>query len=345
MRKVVVTGAGSVDKLKMVEEPDPTPGAGELRIRVKASGVNFADILGRRGLYPDAPAFPFVIGYEVSGIVDQVGDDVDSGLMGQEVISLTAFGGYADTAIVRPEQVFSKPKKLDFVHAAAIPVQYLTAYQLVVIMGGLKKGETILIHNAGGGVGLAALDFARHIGAKTIGTASPGKHDFLKNRGIDEVIDYRHKDWFSELMELTDGRGADLIIDPIGGKYTRQSYKALASAGRLGVFGASAVTESKLAGKLGFLKLLFQTPLFHPFQLMNANKGVFGVNLGHLWADHERVRRWGEEILRGVEAGWVNPHVDTTFPLEKVGEAHSYIEARRNIGKVVLTVGSESAGE
>ena len=335
-RRILITRSGGTDVLKVEERPDPTPDAGDALIRVRASGVNFADILARQGLYPDAPKLPTVVGYEVAGTVEAVGPQTDAALVGKDVMALTRFGGYADLVSVPLIQVFEKPDALTFEQAAAIPVNYLTAYGLLVVMGGLRKGEAVLIHNAGGGVGLAALDIARELGAITYGTASRGKHDFLRERGLDHAIDYRNSDWLSELRRLTNGRGVELAIDPIGGKSWKQSYKALRSTGRLGVFGVSAGSSEGLAGKLRMFKAVMNMPRFHPLGLMGRNKGVFGLNLGHLWNEREKIRDWMQVILDGVRKDWARPYVDKAFSFEQAGEAHAYIEARRNIGKVVL---------
>src|ERR1700742_3747918 len=217
MRQIVITRNGGIDVLKITESPDPRPAKGEALIRVQASGINFADIMTRQGLYPDAPKLPAVVGYEVAGIVESVAPEADSALVGEAVLALTRFGGYADMISVPLGQVFEKPKELTFEQAAAVPVTYLTAYGLLVAMGGLRRGEAVLIQNAGGGVGLAALDIAKHIGATTFGTASKGKHEFLKARGLDHPIDYREQDWLPVLMSLTDNRGVELVIDPLGG--------------------------------------------------------------------------------------------------------------------------------
>lgn len=336
MRQIVITRSGGIDVLKITEQPDPLPAAGELLIRVQATGINFADILARQGLYPDAPKLPAVVGYEVAGTVEAVGPQTDAAMVGKAVLALTRFGGYADVVTVPRGQVFEKPAALTFEQAAAIPVNYLTAYGLLVVMGGLRKGEAVLIQNAGGGVGLAALDIAKQIGAITYGTASPGKHEFLNARGLDHAIDYRNQDWLPELRRLTGGRGVELAIDPIGGKSWKKSYKALRSTGRLGVFGVSVGSSEGLAGKLGMLKAAIQMPWFHPLVLMGANKGVFGLNLGHLWHESEKIGEWMQVILDGVSSGWVQPYVDQSFSFEQAGAAHAYLEARRNLGKVVL---------
>ena len=337
MRQIYITGYGGPEKLQIRESPDPQPKGNELRIRVKASGINFADILARQGLYPDAPKAPCVVGYEVSGSVDAAGPNARQDWIGRDAFALTRFGGYADTVVVPETQLFAKPDSLSHEQCAAIPVNYLTVWQLLVVMGSLSADETVLIHNAGGGVGLAAIDVARHIGARIFGTASAGKHAFLKERGLNEAIDYRGKDWSAELSRLTQGRGVELIIDPIGGSHWKKSYKALRSTGRLGVFGISVASDS---GKLASLKLIgtaLSMPFFHPLSLMNQNRGVFGVNMGHLWHEPEKIRAWADRLLQGVAAGWLRPHVDKAFSFDRAGEAHAYLEARKNIGKVVLT--------
>ncbi len=336
MRAIVTTRNGDVDVLKVETRPDPMPGKGQVLIRVKAAGLNFADILARQGLYPDGPPKPCVMGYEVSGTVDAIGDEVDQTLLGKPVIAMTRFGGQAELVVAPVAQIFEKPGRLTYEQGAAIPVNYLTAWALLVTMGGLKKDEAVLIHNAGGGVGLAALDIAKHIGAKTYGTASASKHEFLNRRGLDHAIDYRNQDWLPVLMDLTQGLGVELAIDPLGGSSWKKTYKALRTTGRMGVFGISTASASGIKGKLRALKALAQTPRFHPLALMNRNRGVFGLNLGHMWNEGGKVGSWTQEIMRGVEEGWIRPHVDRAFPFGQIADAHRHIESRKNIGKVVL---------
>jgi synaptic vesicle membrane protein VAT-1 len=182
MRQIWITKIGPPEVLEVKEAPDPEPKAGEVRIRVEASGVNFADIMGRLGLYPDLPPIPVVPGYEVSGQIDAVGAGVAPDWAGRAVWAATRFGGYADTVCVPIKQVFARPAGMSALEAAAIPVNYFTAWQLIVVMGGLKAGETVLIHSAGGGVGIAATQIAKNIGAQVIGTASAAKHAELRRR-------------------------------------------------------------------------------------------------------------------------------------------------------------------
>lgn len=336
MRQVVTTQNGGFDVLKVQERPDPRPGKDQVVIRVRAAGLNFADILARQGLYPDGPPKPCVMGYEVAGVVDAVGEDVNPDLNGKSVVAMTRFEGQSEFVAIKATQMFDKPESLTFEQAAALPVNYLTAYALLVVLGSLHEGESILIHNAGGGVGLAALDIARKLGAVTYGTASPSKHEFLKERGLDFPIDYRNQDWLPVLMELTAGRGVELVIDPIGGAHWKKSYAALRHTGRLGMFGVSSASASGLRGKLKLLKAAAQMPRFHPLAMLSKNRGVFGLNLGHLWHEPEKIAIWMRDVLRGVEEGWINPYVDRTFKFSEAGDAHAYIEERRNIGKVVL---------
>lgn len=339
MKQIVITAYGDPSVLKTIEKEERQPQAGEVKIRVKAAGINFADILARQGLYPDGPKPPCVVGYEVAGVIEALGPGVDHGLQGMRVLALTRFGGYASSVCVAVHNVFEIPAPIDFNQAACLPVNYLTAYQLLVVMGGLKKDESVLIHNAGGGVGLAALDIALYTGARTIGTSSPGKHAFLKNRGLDHAIDYRAHDFLKEVNHLTEGRGCELVIDPLGGSHWKKSYKALRATGRLGMFGVSTLTQSSMSRPLRFIKLVLQMPWYNPVKLMNGNKSVFGVNLGQLWNESEKIQVWMRHILQGVDDGWVRPHVDKVFAFEKAGEAHAYIENRKNIGKVILVPG------
>jgi len=336
MRQIVTTANGDIDVLKVQEKPDPTPRDDEVVIRVRAAGLNFADILARQGLYPDGPPKPCVMGYEVSGVVDSVGKDVNKSFVGKSVMALTRFGGQSEMIAVKATQMFEKPEKLTFEQAAAIPVNYLTAYALLVVMGSLHEGESVLIHNAGGGVGLAALDIAKKIGVVTYGTASQGKHKFLTERGLDHPIDYRNQDWQPQLMQLTNGRGVDLIMDPIGGAHWKKSYNALRHTGRLGMFGVSTASANGISGKLKMLKAVVQMPRFHPLGLLNKNRGVFGLNLGRMWHEPEKVALWMRDILRGFDEEWINPHVDQAFSFDDVGKAHRRLEERKNIGKVVL---------
>ena len=260
MRQIWIEKFGAPDVLKVKQAPDPSPGAGEMRVRVEASGVNFADIMGRLGLYPDLPPIPVVPGYEVAGRIDAVGAGVDAAWIGRDVIAMTRFGGYADVVCAPQGQVFARPEGMSAMEGAALPVNYITAWQLVIAMGGLKKGETMLVHSAGGGVGIAATQLAKHLGATVIGTASAGKHAALRAIGVDHLIDYTREDFEKRTMEITGGRGVELILDAVGGESVKKGFRILAPTGRLGMFGASSMATGRTRHPLAMLSFALQTP-------------------------------------------------------------------------------------
>jgi synaptic vesicle membrane protein VAT-1 len=339
MRQIWIEKFGAPAVLRLKTAADPVPAAGEMRIQVEASGVNFADIMGRMGLYPDLPPIPVVPGYEVAGAVDAVGAGVDPQWVGRDVIAMTRFGGYADVVCAPANQIFARPAGLSAIDGAAIPVNYVTAWQLLVVMGGLKKGETILVHSAGGGVGIAATQLAKHIGATVIGTASAGKHEMLRTLGVDHLIDYTTEDFETRVREITGGRGVELAIDAVGGDSFKKSYRALAPTGRLGMFGASSMAQGVKRNPLALLSFAASMPWlqFNPVSLMNANKGVFGVNVGHMWNEVDRVGGWMTDILDLWGKGVVRPQIAKTFSFDEAAAAHEFIQSRGNIGKVVLT--------
>ncbi len=338
MRQIWIPKAGPPEVLELRETADPQPRPGEVRIRVEASGINFADIVGRLGIYQDLPPMPVVVGYDIAGTVDSVGQGVDPAWQHADVLALTRFGGYSDVVCVPTQQVAVRPDGMTAEQGAAIPVNYLTAYQLVHVMGGLSAGETVLVHSAGGGVGIAAIQLARHVGANVIGTASAGKHERLLQMGVSHCIDYRAEDWEQRVIEITGGAGVELVLDAVGGDSFKKSFRVLAPTGRLGMFGISSAATGKTRSRLSFLKMAVSMPWlqFNPPTLINQNKGVFGVNLGRLWDHIDRVRPWLEEIIRLYSEGIVCPVIDATFSFEDVAKAHHYIQDRKNFGKVIL---------
>lgn len=323
--------------MELREAPDPTPGKDQVRIRVRAAGVNFADVLARMGLYPDAPALPCVVGYEVSGEVDAVGPGVTNVSPGARVLSLTRFGGYTDTAIVQAENVLPLPASLSFEKAAAIPVNYLTAWLMLVHLGAVKKGDRVLVHAAAGGVGQAALQICLWKGAEVIGTASGGKHARLKQLGVAHCIDYTTQDFEAEVKRITNGRGVEIALDAVGGDSFSKSYRSLAPLGRMFMFGVSSFAPGTKRSVVSALRGLWNMPKFKAIPLMQENRGVFGVNLGHLWDRGPELRAMLAEIGDLVAKGTLDPVVDRTFPLAKAGDAHAHIQARGNFGKVILT--------
>ena len=336
MRQAVIPRHGDASVFEIRETADPVPGPGEIRVRVRAAGINFADILARIGLYPDAPKPPVVVGYEVAGVVDAVGDGVTSAHEGDRVVALTRFGGYADSVVVPAHQAYRFPDRLSDAEAAAVPVTYLTAVLALYRMAAVSAGETVLVHNAGGGLGIAATQLARLRRATVIGTASAAKHDAIRSFGVDFTIDYRTADVESEVSRVTRGRGVDVILDPIGGSSFGRSYRMLAPLGRLVMLGISSMSGER-RNALTVLRSWWAMKPFQPLSLMNRNRGVFGLNLGHLWGERRQLQPLMDLLLMELSAERLTPVVAKTFPLERVADAHRYIQNRSNIGKVVLT--------
>jgi len=265
-----------------------------------------------------------------------VGEGVDGWHEGDRVVCMTRFGGYSDVVCIPQAAVRAIPAGLGFEDAASIPVNYLTAWLMLVRLGNVRAGERVLVHACAGGVGLAAVQICRHFGAEVIGTASGPKHDRLREMGVSACIDYRTQDFEEEVRILTDGRGVDIALDAVGGASFAKSYRSLASLGRLFVFGASSLApgtkRSIPAAVAGFLRM----PSFKPLRLMNGNKGVFGVNVGHLWDRSEEMTAMLGEIVDLFATGTFKPIVDQTFPFAEAAAAHRYIQERRNFGKVIL---------
>ncbi len=336
MRQVWIPRIGGPEVLEVREADLPQPGPGEIRIRVAFAGINFADLMARMGIYPDAPPLPAVVGYEVSGTVDAVGEGVRRFGPGDRVAALTRFGGYSEAVVVREAQAVALPPEIGFEAAAAVPVNYLTAWLMLVHLGNLHAGERVLIHSAGGGVGIAAVQIAKWRGAEIFGTASAGKHPRLEALGVHHCIDYRTEDFEARVRELTKGEGVHVVLDAVGGESFRKSYRSLAPTGRLFLFGGSSFAPTKTRNLLALVRGFLALPTFRPLDLMQSNRGVFGVNLGRLWHLGHLLGEALGEIFAKVEAGVFEPVVDRTFPFEEAAQAHRYLQDRRNFGKVLL---------
>ena len=335
MKQLVIPRYGPPEVLTVREAPDPPVTPGAVRLRVRAAGVNFSDLLARQGLYPDAPKPPVVIGYEVSGIVDAVASDVTAPRRGDRVIAMTRFGGQSELVVVPAARVFPLPEGWSFEEGAALPVVYLTAHHLLVRAAAARPGETALVHAAAGGVGLAVAELGRILGLRIIGLASPGKHDVLRTYGV-EPIDGRDPGWPDAVRRLAPG-GVDVVLDAVGGNSWRQGYALLAPMGRLVCFGASGLSSGARRNLLGVVWNVLRWPRFGPMALMNDNRAVAGVNLGHLWTAERILFPQIEALLAYAREGRIRPRVDRAFPVAEAAAAHRYLHERRNIGKVVLT--------
>ena len=341
MKAVVLTATGGPEVLQVKERAEPALGVGEVRIAVKAAGVNFADTLARVGLYPDAPKPPCVLGYEVAGEVEALGEGVSSHAVGDRVIAGTRFGGQAEVVVVPAAQVLPLPQRLSFEQGAAFPVNYGTAYAAVIVMGGMRENDRVLIHAAGGGVGIAATQLARNRGAEIFGTASPAKHDAIRAQGVRYPIDYRGRDFEREVMEITNGEGVDLVIDALGPTSFHKDYRLLRPGGRLVMYGlsenSSVGARDIKATLLALAKMPLATfPWWKSLMVMSENKGVFGLNMLKWWDREGSLERVTEPLLADLEAGLLEPVVAEAFSFARAGEAHQFIAERRNVGKVVL---------
>lgn len=338
MRQIVIPSHGPPEVLEVRTSADPAPEPGQVRVRVEAAGVNFADVLARMGLYPDAPPLPAVVGFEAAGRIDAVGEGVSSDRVGEPVIALAGSGAYADVLCLPEERVFRRPDGMSAVEGAAMPVAYLTAHVALRVMGSLKAGERVLVQNAGGGVGLAALDLCRAHGATAYGTASPWKHETLRERGAEACIDYRSRDFEAAIEEITDGEGVHVALDPLGGESWKKSYRCLAPTGRLVIFGMSDTAPGRRRRWRDVLRTLFRVPwlTLNPMRLMRDSRAVVGVNLQRIRGRPAEARRWAQELFGRWEAGELRPRVDRTFPFAEAAAAHAYLQDRKNLGKVVL---------
>ena len=330
MRAVVITKHGGPGVLEVQERPDLVLGAGQVRIEVAAAGINFADVMARMGLYPDAPKTPCVVGYEVAGTILELGEGVEGLSVGQRVLAGTKFGGYASQAVVAASDVVALPESLSFEQGAAIPVNYATAWAGLIGYGSLQRGERVLVHSAGGGVGIAATQIAKRTGAEVYGTASPGKHARILELGVDHALDYTSPGWERGLPKF------DVILDAVGGKSFRRSYSLLRAGGRLVAFGASAVVSGERRNPVTALRAVAQMPRFNLIKQMSESKAVIGLNMLSLWKDRETLEPWIAPLREMLDDATIKPVVAEVFPFERAGEAQSMIVERRNVGKVVL---------
>lgn len=344
MRAMVVRRYGPPEVLELQQAPEPQPKAGQALIRVKAIGVNFADLLQRMGIYPGSPKPPFVPGLEIAGVVEKVVEEsgrrseAEALKPGEAVTALPHFSAYAEWVVVPLNRVYRLPAGMPFEDGAAFPVNYLTAYHSMFTMGNMQPGDRILIHGAAGGVGIAAVQLARAKGLKVFGTAGPLKQDYLRKMGVDHPIDYEKSD-FVEVVRKYAPDGIEMVMDPIGGKSLTRGQKCLGPTGRLVIYGLSDAAGS--TGKRNLLagaKALAQTPRFHPLKLMEKNLTVIGVSLGAVESRGALLRGELDELFRMYAGGKIKPVIGKTFLLDQAAAAHQYIHERKNIGKVILSV-------
>lgn len=335
MLEIVIPRFGGPEVFEARERPTPEPGPGQVRVAVEASGVNFADLMARMGLYDKTPPLPACVGWEVAGTIEAVGPGVPEDRVGEAVLAASHFGGYATHAVVDAIVAVPRPPGMDAATGAAIPVHGLSAWMMLEVMGRVREGDRVLIHSAGGGLGLFAVQLAKRRGAWVAGTASGPKHTAIRTAGYDQLIDYTTTD----VAQALEGQeGFDLILDPLAGRSWKQSFELLRGGGRLCVYGYSRAVAGRRRKLSSLVRTMREVPwaMFAPFKLMRMNKGVLGIELEHMWHEAPRLRGWCDELVALVDAGELSPWVHARVPLTQAAEAHRMLHDRQNIGKVVL---------
>ncbi len=336
MKQIVISKYGAPEVLQVIEKETPEPKANEIRIKNYFSGVNFSEVMARMKLYPGTPKPPSGIGSECCGIVDAIGSEVKNFSIGDKVMAFSRFQSYASHVCTEENLAMPLPEKFSLEQGAAFPVVYITAYQMLYDLGNLRKDDTILIHGAGGGVGTAAIQMATSTQANIIGTASSWKHEKLKTMGVNLCIDYQHENVVDKVNEFTNGQGVDVIIDPVGAKNWKQSFKCLASMGKLIIFGDQDLVTGFKLNPITAMKELWSMPTYKPMSLMSSNKSVMGYHLGRMVKAERQLKRSIEQLYILANDGKISPIVDKIFDYTDSPKAHRYMQERKNFGKILI---------
>lgn len=317
----------------------PPTGSDEVKVKVKAFGINFADVLARLGFYPDTPPLPAVLGYEVVGHVTEVGSNVKDLKPGDKVLAGTRFGGYADEILTQSFAAVKIPDDMRDEEAVALPVNGLTAYHCLNEAVKIRKGDRVLIHAAAGGVGSIAVQLAKYYGAQVYGTCgSDEKIPILKSLGVDYAINYNKQDYVKEIRRLTNGKKLDVILDSLAGPNIPKEMRILRAGGRLVVFGVASIMGARGKNILKLAWVWLRAKRFMAFDLLKASKAVIGVNILRL-ADQrpELMAAEMKELMELYKKGVFKPLVKHTFKFDQIYEAHRLLESRKSVGKIVVT--------
>lgn len=319
MRSIIVTKTGGPEVIELRDTPIPDIDDDLVLVRVKAAGINYADIMQRMGLYPNGPQPPFAAGFEIAGVVEKVGANVSSLQAGDAVMGLCS-GGYSDFAVADPRGLMRKPDSVDFIHAAGIPCQYLTAYHVLLTLGRLTSGQTVLIQAAAGGLGTVLVQIARNSGATVIGTCGTDqKVDLLRQLKCDHPVNYSTHDFEEEVRRITGGCGCDLVIESVGGQIFDKSLRCIKTRGHMISVGAAS-------GEPGSVCVLGNCIT------------VSGFNLMVYLADEPAMANAHRDLLRWLAEGALEIVVNHVLPLERAAEAQQLLAERKTTGKVVLRV-------
>lgn len=337
-RALVLTGFGGYDKVKLqVKKGKPALKSGEVMVRVKMCGLNFADLMARQGLYDRLPSPPVTPGMECSGIIEAVGEDVTDRKVGDKVLVLNRSGLWQEVVVVAATHTFLMPDGMSFEEAAALPVNYITAYMMLFDFGHLRPNQSVLIHMAAGGVGIAATQLCKTVNDVTVfGTASASKHEVISQGGVTHPIDYRTRDYVEDVRKISP-KGLDIVLDPLGGSDTHKGYNLLKPMGKLISYGAANMLSGQKKNLFAVAKTWYQQFSVHTLSLIQGNRSVCGFHLGYLDSETEVIAQAMTAILDLYRQGKIKPRIDSTYHLEQVGDAMRRMQERNNIGKIVLT--------
>ena len=324
MRAILCSDWGELETLTLGDAPSPTAGPGEVTVRVRAAGVNFADIVMVRGQYQEKPTLPFSPGLEAAGEILTIGEGVTGIAPGDRVMAVPGVGAFAEEVVAPADGVFPLPEGMDFTTAAAFPIAYGTSHLALTDRGALQAGETLLVLGAGGGVGLTAVECGKALGATVIAAASTReKLDLAKAHGADHGINYVDDDLRASVRKLTDGRGVDVVYDPVGGEAATAAMRSLARRGRLLVIGFAAG----------------DVPQFPANYLLVKHISVVGVYWGSYRVNEpELFRASFDELAKWYVAGRLKPHVSQVFPLARAPEALGVMDGRKATGQLVIDI-------
>ncbi len=336
MKAVVLVKNGSATTaFELREVPIPIMNEEQILIKVEAFGLNFADVMARKGMYKEAPPLPAILGYDVAGTVEDVGSNVLNFKKGDRVTAMTRFGGYAAYAVTNASAVAIIPTNLDAATATALTTQFCTAIYAASEMVNLNKGDKVLVHSGAGGVGTALIQYAKHQQCEIFATAgSEDKLRHLKKSGVQHVINYKTQDFEKTINDITEQKGLDVIFDAVGGKSVKKGMRLLAPGGRLVCYGAADISDKNIIGKI---KTVLGFGFYHPFMFMMPSKSMIGINMLHI-ADFKPqiIERCLAKVMNLYDAGIFIPAVAKIFNVKDIVAAHEYIENRKNIGKVVV---------
>uniref|UniRef100_A0A1A7WUR2 Vesicle amine transport protein 1 homolog (T. californica) n=1 Tax=Iconisemion striatum TaxID=60296 RepID=A0A1A7WUR2_9TELE len=345
-RALVLMGYGGYEKIKLqvktMKKPELKPG--EVLVRVKACGLNFAELLGKQGLYDLLPAPPVTMGMEGSGVIEAVADDVKDRKVGDRVIAMDRCGMWQELVVVLAKRTYPMPDEMSFEEAAALPITYITAYMMLFEMANLRPGKSVLIHMAAGGVGIAATQLCQTVQDVTVfGTASASKHETISQGGVTHPIDYRTKDYVTEIRKISP-KGVDIVLDPLGGSDTQKGFGLLKPMGMIIAFGAANCVTGQKKNLLAMAKTWYNQLSLNTLKLMQTNKAISGFHLGYI-EDEELFDRTIFNLLELYKQGKIKPRIDSCYHFEEVAEAMKRMHERQNIGKVILLPGPKKSEE